>query len=375
MRVRPGARLCHGAGNGYKLWVGSKNESRLSRRLAAAPKSSEPEQAPATAKPSAAAKPATTAKATTTAKPAITAKASVAPKESAAAGEKSEQFPRMSARSWWTVLRRTVGEFKADELPDRAAALTYYGFLAVFPALLLGVSVLGLVGTSAVNTVLDNVQKLAPGSVRDVLRTAITQVRTSRGTGGTLAAASLVGAVWSASGYVGAFIRASNVVYDVREERPMWKTTPLRIGLTLLMMITSLVSAVIVVFTGPLAERAASILGLGPTAVTVWSIAKWPVLVLLVALMILLLFWAAPNVHSLRFRWISPGSALAVVLWLILSSGFATYVANFASYNKTYGTVAGVIVFLLWLWLSNLAILLGLEFDAEVARERTAEPH
>jgi membrane protein len=277
---------------------------------------------------------------------------------------------QMSVRNWLAVLMRAAGQSRADELLDRAAALTYYGFLAVFPMLLLAISVLGLLGSSAVNTVLDNVQKLAPGSVRDVLRTAITQVRASRGTGGTLAVAGVAGALWSASGYVGAFIRASNVVYGVRMKRPTWKTAPLRIGLTLLMMVTSMISILVVVFTGPLAQRATEILGLGHTALTVWSIAKWPVLALLAAAMIVLLFWAVPNVHGRRLRWISPGSALAIGLWLILSGGFAAYIANFASYNKTYGTVAGVIVFLLWLWLSNLAILLGLEFDAELARGR-----
>ena len=295
--------------------------------------------------------------------------AKAVPKPAQDADPGSDQPTHMSARRWIEVLKRAAKESRADELSDRAAALTYYGFLAVFPMLLLAVSVLGLLGTSTVNTVLDNVQKLAPGQVHDVLRTALTQVRASRGTGGTLAVAGVLGALWSASGYVGAFIRASNVVYGVRERRPIWKTTPLRIGLTLLMMVTSMVSVVIVVFTGPLAQRAAEILGLGQTAVTVWSIAKWPVLVLLVAAMIVLLFWAAP-MHGRRFRWITPGSVLAVVFWMVLSVGFAAYVANFASYNKTYGTVAGVIVFLLWLWLSNLAILLGLEFDSELVRER-----
>lgn len=274
------------------------------------------------------------------------------------------------ARKIIAVAKGAAGAAKGHELLDRAAALTYYGFLAVFPTLLLAISVLGLLGDSAVNDVLNNVQKLAPGSVRDVLRTAITQVRASGGTGGTLALAGIAGALWSASGYVGAFIRASNVVFGVREKRPVWKTIPLRLGLTLLMMVTSMISIITVVFTGPLAERGTQFIGLGHTALTVWSIAKWPVLALLVAAMIFLLFWAAPNMHTGRFRWISPGSTLAVALWLILSSGFATYIANFASYNKTYGTVAGVIVFLLWLWLSNLAILLGLELDAELDRAR-----
>lgn len=279
----------------------------------------------------------------------------------------------ISARNWGAVLKRTAKEFQDDQLSDRAAALTYFGVLAVFPALLVGVAVLGLLGQSATDTVLDNVQKLAPGSLRDLLHTAVTQVRADRGASGALAVVGLLFALWSASGYIAAFIRASNVVYDIREGRPVWKTTPLRLGLTLLLMLLLLASAVIVVFTGPLARRAGDVLGLGDTALTVWSIVKWPVLVVLVAFMIALLYWAAPNVRDRGFRWISPGSVLAVLLWLVLSGGFAAYVANFGSYNKTYGTVAGVIVFLVWLWLSNLAILLGLEFDAELARERAIE--
>ncbi len=279
----------------------------------------------------------------------------------------------MPARGWLGVLKRTGREFLDDELPDRAAALTYYGVLAMFPALLVLVSMLGLIGTSATKAVLDNLQKLAPGSARDILHTAVGQLQASRGTGGVLAVVGLAGSLWSASGYIAAFIRAGNAVYDIREGRPVWKTLPLRVGLTLLMMVLLMASAVIVVFTGPLAERAGEVLGLGHTAVTVWAIAKWPVLVVLVSFMIALLYWAAPNVRGRGFRWVSPGSVLAVLLWLVLSGGFAAYVANFGSYNKTYGTLAGVIVFLVWLWLSNLAILLGLEFDAELARERAIE--
>ncbi|MCU7820280.1 YihY/virulence factor BrkB family protein [Kitasatospora sp. DSM 101779] len=281
------------------------------------------------------------------------------------------------ARGWWQVLKRTGREFLADELPDRAAALTYYAILAIFPALLVLVSVLALAGTSVTDTVLDNLQALAPGSARDILHGAITQLQSGRAAGGFLAVLGLAGALWSASGYIGAFIRAANAVYDIREGRPMWKTTPLRIGLTLLTMVLLVACAVIVVFTGRLAERAGSLLGLGETALTVWAVAKWPVLVLLVALMIALLYWAAPNVRGRGLAWTSPGSLLAVLLWLALSAGFAAYVADFGSYNKTYGTLAGVVVFLIWLWLTNLAILLGLELDAELAREqaiRTGRP-
>ncbi|MFV0131370.1 YihY/virulence factor BrkB family protein [Streptomyces sp. HMX112] len=276
----------------------------------------------------------------------------------------------LPAGSWAAVLRRTVREFMDDELPDRAAALTYYGVLSIFPALLVMVSVLGVVGESATRAVLDNLQRLTPGPVRDILGDAVRQLQDSSGTSGLIAVVSLVAAVWSASGYVGAFIRTANAVYDLPEGRPVWKLTPLRVGLTLVLMLLLAMSAVIVVFTGPLARRAGQAIGLGDAAVTAWSIAKWPVLVVLVVVMIGLLFWRAPNVHGQSLRWLTPGSLLAVLLWLLASGGFALYVANFGSYNKTYGTLAGVITFLIWLWLSNLAILLGLELDAELARQR-----
>ncbi|NLU75140.1 YihY/virulence factor BrkB family protein [Streptomyces sp. HNM0575] len=276
----------------------------------------------------------------------------------------------LGRRSWKAVLRRTVREFKEDELSDRAAALTYYAVLSVFPALLLLVSVLGILGADFVDALLSNVSKFAPGSVRDILTDAVSQLRDSSSTASVLAVVGLLGALWSASNYVAAFIRTSNVVYDLPEGRPAWKLTPVRVGLTVLLMVMLAVSTVLVVFTGPLATQAGDALGLGGTALTAWNYAKWPFLLLLVALMIALLYWGAPNVKGRGLRWVTPGSALAVLVWLAASAGFAVYVANFASYNKTYGTLAGVIIFLVWLWITNLAILLGLEFDAELARQR-----
>ncbi|MDX2389116.1 MULTISPECIES: YihY/virulence factor BrkB family protein [unclassified Streptomyces] len=276
----------------------------------------------------------------------------------------------LSKRSWAAVLRGTVKEFAQDELADRAAALTYYGVLALFPALLVLVSLLGVAGESTTQQVLDNLRQLAPGSVRDVISDAVRQLQGRSGVGSLMAVVGLVVALWSASGYIAAFIRASNAVYDVPEGRPVWKVLPLRLALTVALMVLACAAALIVVFTGGLARRAGSALGIGDTALTVWSIAKWPVLVLLVTIMIALLYWAAPNAKGRGFKWVTPGSFLALVIWMIASAGFAFYVANFASYNKTYGTVAGVIVFLVWLWITNLAILLGLEFDAELVRRR-----
>ncbi|MFI6439907.1 YihY/virulence factor BrkB family protein [Streptomyces sp. NPDC050759] len=277
---------------------------------------------------------------------------------------------KLPARSWRAVLRRTGKELLDDELADRAAALTYYGVLSLFPALLVMVSLLGVVGQRATDKILDNIGDLAPGPARDILRDAVVQLGDSGGTGSVLAIVGLLAALWSASGYVAAFIRTSNAVYDLPEGRPVWKLTPLRLALTVTLMLMLAASALIVVFTGPLAERAGRAVGFGDAAIALWGVAKWPVLLLLVVLMIALLYWAAPNVRGRGFHWISPGSVLATLVWLAASAGFALYAANFGSYNKTYGTLAGAIVFLVWLWLTNLAILLGLEFDAELARER-----
>ncbi|WP_314220648.1 YihY/virulence factor BrkB family protein [Streptomyces zaehneri] len=277
------------------------------------------------------------------------------------------QLPK---RSWPAVLKGTLREFKDDELTDRAAALTYYGVLSMFPALLVLVSLLGLAGKSATDEVLDNLRKVAPGSARDIISDAVQQLQGRGGVGSVMAIVGLVLAVWSASGYTAAFIRCANAVYDMPEGRPVWKVLPLRVGVTVVLLVLAVASALIVVFTGGLARQAGAALGIGDTALTVWSLAKWPVLVLLVTIMIALLYWATPNVRGRGLRWITPGSVLALVIWLVASAGFAFYVANFGSYNKTYGTLAGVIVFLVWLWISNIAILLGLEFDAELARQR-----
>ncbi|MEY7981051.1 YihY/virulence factor BrkB family protein [Streptomyces pilosus] len=273
--------------------------------------------------------------------------------------------------AWGAALKGSLREFKDDELTARAAALTYYGVLSLFPALLALVSILGLTGRSTTDKVVDNLQELtAPGAARDIMTQAVEQLQGRAGIGSIVAIVSLLLAIWSASGYVAAFMRSSNAVYDMPEGRPVWKVLPVRVGVTGALMLMAVISALIVVFTGGLARQAGDLLGLGDTALTVWSIAKWPVLVVLVTMMIALLYWAAPNAKVRGFRWITPGSFLALVIWLVASAGFALYVANFGSYNKTYGTMAGVIVFLIWLWISNLAILLGLEFDAEIARQR-----
>ncbi|MCP3785865.1 YihY/virulence factor BrkB family protein [Micromonospora sp. A3M-1-15] len=272
---------------------------------------------------------------------------------------------------WVATLKRTVREFQDDSLTDWAAALTYYGVLSIFPGLLVLISVLGLLGEKATEGVKDTVGQAVPeGNIQKIIEDAIDQAGTSGGLASIAAIIGLLAAFWSASGYIAAFMRASNSIYDVPEGRPIWKTLPIRLGVTAVIGVMLLISAVIVVFTGGLAEQAGNAIGLGSTAVTVWNIVKWPVLLVLVSLMFAILYWASPNARHGGFRWVSPGGILAVVIWLVVSGLFALYVSNFGSYNKTYGAVAGVIVFLVWLWLSNIAILLGAEFDAELERSR-----
>jgi membrane protein len=278
---------------------------------------------------------------------------------------------RLPGRSLWVALKRSVKEFTEDNLTDWAAALTYYGVLSIFPGLLVLVSVLGLLGPSAIQPLLDNVGQIAPGPVRTILENAANSVQQSQGTAGITAIIGLAVAIWSASGYAAAFMRASNAIYDVREGRPIWKTLPIRIGVTLSTGVLLVVSAVIVVLTGDVAEQAGRALGVESVLVTTWNIVKWPVLVILVSLMFAILYWASPNARQGGFRWISPGGLVAVLLWIAASAGFAVYVANFASYNKTYGTLAGVVVFIVWLWISNLAVLYGAELNAELERQRS----
>ena len=276
----------------------------------------------------------------------------------------------MPKAGWVSILKRSVKQFKHDDITDRAAALTYFGVLAIFPGMLVLVSIMGLVGQSRAQTVLDNISQVAPGAVTDFLGTVITQVQGKAGAASIAAIAGLVLAVWAASAYVAAFIRASNSIYEVDEGRPIWKTLPLRVLLTLAVVVMLVICVAIIAVTGPVATQLGEAFGIGDALVLTWNIAKWPVLIIVVSLMFSLLYTASPNVKQPRFRWITLGGVIAVVLWLVASLLFAVYVAFAGSYNRTYGSLATVIIFLVWLWISNIAILLGLEFDAETQRER-----
>jgi membrane protein len=283
---------------------------------------------------------------------------------------KPTELPR---RAWGGVLKRTVSEFREDNVTDWAAALTYYGILSIFPALIALVSILGLIGRSATDPLLENLGGFAPGPAHEILQNALNGLTQSRGGAGVLVIVGLAGAIWSASSYIGGFIRASNSIWDVEEGRPIWQTIPLRLGITLVMLVVLTATAVAVTVTGPLADKVGKLIGVGGAAVTVWDIAKWPVLIVVVSLMFSMLYYAAPNVRQPAFRWVTPGGVLAVIVWIVVSALFGIYVANFGSYNKTYGSLGAIVIFLVWLWLTNIAILLGAELNAEAERGRQIE--
>jgi membrane protein len=282
----------------------------------------------------------------------------------------AEGRAREAQPDWGGVARRTLAESRDDNLTDLAAALTYYAILSIFPALLALVSIAGIVGQPATKPLLTNIGAFTPGAARDILESAVNGLTHGRSSAGLIFFVGLIGAIWAASAYVAAFMRAANVIWDVEEGRPIWKTLGIRVGVTLVAVVLLTVAAIAVVLTGGVARKAGTLLGIGDAGIRAWDIAKWPVLVLIAALIFGLLYYASPNVRHGTFRSILPGGITAVVLWIAASALFALYVANFGSYNRTYGSLGAVIVFLLWLWITNLAILIGAELNAEIARGR-----
>lgn len=284
---------------------------------------------------------------------------------------KADSVGDIEKASWSYVVRRTAREFSRDQCTDLAAALTYYAVLALFPALLALLSLVGLVGQGdeTVDTLLQVLRDVGASSAASTLEPTLRQLATGSGAGVAFFVG-LATALWSASGYVTSFGRAMNRVYEIREGRPVWKLRPAMLALTALLVVLVALVAVGLVVTGPAASAVGDAIGLGSTTVLVWSIVKWPVMLAVVVLVVALLYYATPNVRQPHFRWVSVGAVLAIVTWVLASAAFGFYVAGFSSYNATYGSLAGVVVFLLWLWITNLALLFGAELDAELERGR-----
>ncbi|WP_022882365.1 YhjD/YihY/BrkB family envelope integrity protein [Gryllotalpicola ginsengisoli] len=284
---------------------------------------------------------------------------------------KPQTPPQVRPRAWKYTLKRTLREFSRHQATDIAATLTYYGVLSIFPAMLAVFSLLGVIGQgpSTAKTVLDIIGGFAPSKTTSLIRDPIMQFATAKGAGiGVIVG--IVMAAWTASGYVGAFSRAINRIYGVGEGRPVWKLRPIQLAITLIIIVLVALMALLLVVSGPVTDAIGQFLHVGGTVTTVWEIGKWPVLAAAVIVVIALLYWGTPNAKQPKFRWISLGSLTAMVLLAIATLGFGFYVANLSNYNKSYGSLAGVIIFLVWLWIVNLVLLLGAEFDAELERGR-----
>ncbi len=278
---------------------------------------------------------------------------------------------QLHGNSWKYIFKRSLSEFSRNKCTDLAASLTYFAMLSIFPGLLALVSLLGLVGQAetTTKTMIDILDRFASDQVVETLRQPIEQLSAAP-SAGLAFAVGLIGALWSASGYVGAFGRSINQIYDVQEGRPAYKLKPIMLLVTLVLLLCAALLIILLVVSGPVAQTIGDVVGLGETTIMVWNIAKWPVIVLAAVLMIALLYYGTPNVRQPKFRWISLGSAIALLILAIATLGFFFYVANFSNYNKTYGAIGGVIVLLLWIWIGNLSLLFGVVFDAEVERAR-----
>ncbi|MEZ5157085.1 MAG: YihY/virulence factor BrkB family protein [Solirubrobacterales bacterium] len=275
----------------------------------------------------------------------------------------------------WPTLKKTALEFNEDHMTDWAAALTYYGLLSLFPALIAIVSIVGLFADpeSATESLTDIVTQIGPDTAADTFAGPIDSITSNRSAAGVLFVVGLAAALWSASGYVGAFSRAANVIWETPEGRPFLKLRPLQLGVTLLLVVLFALVAVSLVMTGPIVQAVGDSIGIGDTALTIWDIAKWPVLLAIAIFMVGVLYYSAPNVKLPGFRWLTPGSVVAVGGWVVASAGFAFYVANFGSYDKTYGSLGAIVTLLIWVWISNLALLFGMELNAERERNRELE--
>jgi membrane protein len=284
---------------------------------------------------------------------------------------KPDKPTEVSKRSWLYVLRKTAREFTSDQCTDIAASLTYYAVLSIFPAFIALISVLGVIGNGkqVVDGLLEVLSSVAPESALDVLRGPLEGFAESPAAGFALVSG-IVLAIWSASGYVGAFSRAMNRIYEIDEGRPVWKLKPVQLLVTIIGLALILVVVLLLVVSGPVADSVGALFGAGDAFTAVWDIAKWPVIAAILVFLLAVLYYMTPNAKQPKFRWMSMGALLALIALVVASALFGLYVTNFSNYAKNYGSLAGVVVFLLWLWIANLALLFGAEFDAELERGR-----
>lgn len=280
-------------------------------------------------------------------------------------------------RTWRRILWRSAAGYVTDDCTDFAAAMTYCAVTALIPSLVVVVALVNLVtdGSAAVKAILGILRDVGAGPIvgNSSLVSVLDSLLVQKDSAKVLFSLGLLVAVWSASGYVSAFTRASNRIYGVREGRTWWKLQLLEILLAAVAMVLMAVAATALVISGPLVNAVGTALHVGPTARLAYSIGRWPVLVAIGIILLSMLFWIAPNVRQPRFRWLTVGGAVALVVGTVVSFGFGLYVANFGSYSRTYGSLGAIVAFLVWLYLSNSAILLGVQVNAQVQRARLTQ--
>jgi membrane protein len=216
----------------------------------------------------------------------------------------------------------------------------------------------------------DTVSQMGPATAAKTFQSPIESITANRGAAGVMFAVGVVSALWAASGYVSAFADASNTIYEVDEGRPFWKLKPLQLAITFVLILLAAFVALALVLSGPIVGALGSSLEISDTALQIWRYAKWPAMLVLVVIIFGTLYYTSPNARPSGVRWVAGGAVVALAVWIIASIALALYAANFGSYDKTYGTLGGVVVFLIWLWVTNMAILLGAEFNAETERAR-----
>jgi len=293
------------------------------------------------------------------------------------ARRRARRFGDLPDGAWGRIAKRTFDQYRADGVTNLAAALTYRSVLSLFPGLIALVALLGLLGQypQTFDVVLNIVGSFAPPSTVQTVSAPVRQIITHKGGAGALFGVGLAGAIWAASGYVGTFSWAANVLWEAKRGRSWYRQWPFNVAVTLVALVLITAVLLALVLSGPVANSVGRQIGVGSTGLTIWSIAKWPAIVAVVTMMISGLYYVAPNVRPPSWRWLTPGAILAVVAWAVTSLGFALYLANFGSYNKVYGTLGAIVTFLIWVWLSNVAALLGIELDAEIERERELAAH
>ncbi len=272
----------------------------------------------------------------------------------------------------WPLIKRTFKEFQDDNMSDWAAALTYYGLLSLFPALIALVSIVGLVADpeELTKTLTEIVTEIGPETGANTFAGPIQSITGNTTSSLVLLILGTAVALNAASGYVGAYIRAANVAWEMPEGRSFFKLRPLQLAITLLMVLMLIFVLLGLALTGPIVEAIGEPLGISGTVLDIWEIAKWPIVFALSVAMFATLNYLAPNVRMPRIRVVTPGSIFTVAIWIIASALFALFVANFGSYDKTYGTLGGVVTLLVWLWITNMSLLFGLELNAELERSR-----